>query len=184
MTCVKIQLSDHIQSGVNVLVPVAHLRQVLRAGEHDFLAIQDNVIRALIDAVQNIEVVLVFGLPVKQVADIFPMEQVAALAEDEVSVPFSLRFFGIAEDVRGRGDRPAFRISFNCRIRAADLPEVFPGGRIEANGRGGQGYGAFRGAVCLRAGVRALCAGTCICGLRTSVSHGLRTSVCRSGSLR
>jgi hypothetical protein len=62
-------------------------------------SVQDNVIRALIDAVQHIEVVLVFGLPVEQVADIFPVDQVAALAENEVSVSFSLRFFGIAKNV-------------------------------------------------------------------------------------
>ena len=63
------------------------------------LAVDHQVVRALVDAVQVLEVFFELGLPVEQVAHIFPVLEVAAFAENEVSVSFSLRFFGIAKNV-------------------------------------------------------------------------------------
>ena len=81
----EVELAQQVEAGVDVLIQVVHLREVLRAGEHDFLSVQHQVVRTFIDAVQFVEVIFKFRLSVEKVPHIFPVHQVPALAENEIS---------------------------------------------------------------------------------------------------
>jgi hypothetical protein len=70
---------------VDVLIQVVHLREVLGAGEHDFLSVQYKIVRTLIDAVEYVEVIFKLRLSVEKVSHIFPVHEIAALAENEIS---------------------------------------------------------------------------------------------------
>ena len=84
---------------------VVHLRQVLGAGKYDFLSVDHQIVRTFIDAVQVVEVLFELRLPVKQMSHIFPLHQVAAPAQNEVSETGIHRFY--AEDIV-QGRRLAF----------------------------------------------------------------------------
>ncbi len=81
----KVQFAQKVEPGVDVLVKVVHLGQVLGTGEDDLLAVEHQIVRAFIDAVEVVEVLFELRLPVEQMSHIFPFHQVAAPAQNEVS---------------------------------------------------------------------------------------------------
>jgi hypothetical protein len=83
---------------------VVHLRQVLGAGKYDFLSVDHQIVRTFIDAVKVIEVIFKLRLPVKQMPHIFPLHQVAAPAQNEVSETCVRRLY--AKDIVQRRRLP------------------------------------------------------------------------------
>ena len=81
----KVRFSQKVEPGVDILEHIVHLRKVLRTGKYDFLSVDHQIVRTLIDAVQVVEVLFELRLSVEQMSHIFPLHQVAAPAQNEVS---------------------------------------------------------------------------------------------------
>ena len=93
----KVHLSQQVNTGVYVLIGRADLREILGAGQYDLLPVQDNIIRALIGAVQAVESMVQVNLPfcffIKQMSDIFPVQEIFAARQDHVPEAGLLLFF-------------------------------------------------------------------------------------------
>ena len=102
-TEVEIQMAQHVEDRMDVLVEIARLGQVLGAGEQHLRArLGHEIVRALVHAVQPVEIRVEAGLGIDQVSHIGPVKQVLALEQAEIAPAF---FFMLRRWLQGIGER-------------------------------------------------------------------------------
>ena len=82
---------------MDILIQAPHLRKVLRTGQNELLSIHADVIGALIDTVQG-EIFfghgdLPLGILIDQMTDIFPVQQIFAPCQNQISISVLLLLF-------------------------------------------------------------------------------------------